>query len=249
MQQKLVWVSVHDYLSAKISAEAGADTLLVGDSLGMTVYGFDSTKQVTLEMMLRHAEAIQRAVPGDSPNIVVDLPFGTYDSTDSALQSAKQFRNLGINHLKIEGGNEVLLEVIALVKNDFQITGHLGLLPQTAKKYSVAATSRPEQEQLLSDAKKLEKAGIAFLVLECVFAESAQKIADELTIPVIGIGAGAKVDGQVLVYSDLIGRTPRSFSPRFIRRFGDAQAAETASIEAFCTAVRSNDFPHSSEAY
>lgn len=246
---KFVWVSAHDFTSAQICAEASVDAVLIGDSLGMTVYGFDSTHHVTMEMMLAHAAAVKRAIPGDSPRIIVDMPFATYDDSAAALANADRFRALGIKHLKLEGGRSILPQVEALLKEGFRITGHLGMLPQHTTKFSVAARSASEQERLLMDARMLENAGIDFLVLECVPADFAAQVAEALTIPVIGIGAGKQVDGQVLVYADLIGRTDPAFAPRFLRHFGAARESEEHAVAEFCRAVRSGEYPDMTESY
>lgn len=244
---KLVWVSVHDYLAAKISAEAGADTLLVGDSLGMAVYGFDSTHQVTMRMMLDHAAAVRRAAP--AMDIVVDMPIGTYDTVETALQNAVRFREIGIVHLKLEGGKKILDQVKILLKNGFRVTGHLGMLPQSITTFKVAATTEEAQKTVLKDAQALEQAGITNLVLECVPAAFAAEVAEALKNPVIGIGAGDGVDGQVLVYTDLIGRMPPEFQPKFLRRFGNAFADESAAVTAFAAAVKKREFPDVNESY
>lgn len=244
---KLVWISVHDFLSAKICVAAGVDNLMVGDSLGMSVYGFDSTHQVTMRMMLDHAAAVRRAAP--AMDIVVDMPIGTYDTVETALQNAVRFREIGIVHLKLEGGKKILDQVKILLKNGFRVTGHLGMLPQSITAFKVSATTEEEQKTLLKDAKVLEQTGITNLVLECVPAAFASQIADTLNIPVIGIGAGSGVDGQVLVYADLIGRASADFSPKFLRRFGYAAESEAAAIADFCVAVRKGEYPDESESY
>ena len=246
---KQVWVSVHDYLGAQIAVEAGVDALLVGDSLGMTVYGYASTRQVTLETMLRHAEAVRRGAGDSALPIVADLPFGTYQNAKAALKSAAAFAEVGITTLKLEGGTAILPQVEALIANGYQVVGHLGVLPQTAETYRVVGKTEAEVEQLLRDAQALEQAGIETLVLECVPAVVGAQVADRLAIPVIGIGAGADVDGQVLVYADIIGRMPAGFRPRFVRCFGEAHQREGSALADYLQAVRSGRFPGAGERY
>ncbi len=247
--KKLVWVSVHDFLSAQICAAAGVDTVLVGDSLGMTVYGFDSTHHVTIEMMLAHAAAVRRAIPDNIPAVVADLPIDTYSTPQLALQNARRFREIGITHLKLEGGAEIFTQVEALIAEGIKITGHLGMLPQTTDLFALAATSQSAQKALLAEAHNLQNLGISNLVLECVPAAFAAAVTQSLSIPVIGIGAGTQVSGQVLVYADIIGRTAGAFSPRFLRRFGNAHDSEQAAITDFVQAVQSGEYPQSSESY
>lgn len=244
----LVWISAHDYLSAKISAENGADALLVGDSLGMTVYGLSSTREVTIEMMLRHTESVLRAVPKNFP-VVVDIPLVALKTPQTLLNFANAMQNIGCHHLKMEGGQEVFLYGKMLMQAGIQITGHLGLLPQTAEHFAVAGKDETTAQKILDDACGLEKRGVKNIVLECVPSELAKKVTDSLIIPTIGIGAGSDVSGQILVYADIIGRTPDEFSPKFLRRFGDAHSQESAAIQKFAASVRRGEFPSVDDSY
>jgi 3-methyl-2-oxobutanoate hydroxymethyltransferase len=246
--QPLVWVSVSDYLSAKICAENGVDALLVGDSLGMTVYGFSSTRMVTCDMMIRHTEAVMRAVPNDFP-VVADIPLVALGSERALLAFAQDMKRIGCRRLKIEGGCEVFSFVELLVDHGIEVAGHLGLLPQTAEGFLVVGKITEDARKMTEDALGLQKRGVANIVLECVPAKLAKEISGVLDIPTIGIGAGDGVSSQILVYADIIGRTERGFSPRFLRRFGDAANYESFAIRKFAASVRRGEFPTLDESY
>jgi 3-methyl-2-oxobutanoate hydroxymethyltransferase len=245
---KYIWISAHDYFSAQIAVEGGVDVILVGDALGMTIYGFPDTKSVTMEMMLRHAEAVLRGTPKGFP-IVVDLPYKTYETPEEALENAQKLRNIGIQHIKLEGGEEIFPQIDALLREGFEVTGHLGLLPQTAESYRVVGKEKFFADKILSDAKEMQRKGVKNIVLECVPHSLAKSLADTSSIPIIGIGAGKYTHGQVLVFSDLIGRTSQKFSPKFLRQFGNSWEMEILAVQKFVHAGKSGDFPNASEWY
>lgn len=244
--KRLSWVSVADFLSAQRSIAAGADVLLVGDSLGMTVYGFLDTKSVTMEMMLAHTEAVCRAVNGKIP-VVADMPIGTYETPGQALKNARQFLRVGAHSVKLEGA--VFPQIEYLQKEGIGVVGHLGLLPQQAETFSVAGKTLEESMRIQRESKILEDLGVSEIILECVPESLGKAITDKLSIPVIGIGAGRFVDGQVLVYSDLTGRSDAYFRPKFLRRFGDVASEEERSISAFVKSVQDGLFPAEGEKY
>ncbi len=198
--------------------------------------------------MLRHSEAVLRATPTGFV-VIADMPYGTYDTPEKALQSALQFRNIGINILKLEGGEEIFPQIEILIKNKFKITGHIGLLPQTAKKFTLVGRDEKEKDKLQTDAIGLQKRGVQNIVLECIPATTAKKLQNSLDISCIGIGAGADIDGQILVYSDLVGRTNPKFSPKFLKRFGETYTAELTAIQKFTSSVRKGEFPSVNQSY
>ncbi len=246
--KKQVWVSVHDYTSAKICINAGVDSLLVGDSLGNTVYGFASPKQVTMEMMLAHAEAVQRAVDGAVP-MVVDMPYGSYKNPIEAVCNAERFAGVGIQTLKMEGGVEILPQIDLLIEKGFDVVGHLGFLPQTAERFIAVKTNTAEAEKLVDDFAELTKHKLKAIVFECIEKRLVDSLVSKTNIPIIGIGAGDSVDGQVLVYNDIIGRTDPNFNPVFLRRFGNSFMSEETAIAGYVKAVRFGDFPIRAQGY
>lgn len=243
-----VWLSVHDYSSAKVAVAAGVDALLVGDSLAMTVYGMKSTKKATMKMMLQHTEAVLRAVPKKFP-VVADMPIGSYQTTKNTLKNARAFEKIGTKKIKLEGGKEIAEQIQILIQNGFEITGHLGLLPQTAEKMSVVGKKKEDGQKIIDDAALLEKLGVKNIVLECIPAALAKKITNAISIPTIGIGAGNETNGQILVFHDVVGRSDKDFSPTFLRRFGNVFEVEKAAVEDFVDAVKKKDFPNTNEQY
>lgn len=245
---KQVWISTYDYQSAQICAESNVvDSILVGDSLAMVLYGLESTCEATMEMMLRHTEAVKKGA-GDIP-VIADMPYKTYQTAELALLNAKKFREAHVSHVKLEGGKEVAPQIEMLLKNNFQVTGHLGLLPQTAKNFSLAGNTPETAEKIFQDSIFLEKLGISSLVLECIPESLGKKITEKLKIPVIGIGAGKYADGQILVLSDLVGRTAFQKKPKFLRTFGNIRKQEISSIQKFSASVRSGEYPNQNEGY
>lgn len=249
--EKIAMLTAYDYTTAKIVDAAGIDVILVGDSASNVMAGHETTLPITLDQMIYHASSVVRAV--DRALIVVDLPFGSYQgNSKEALNSAiRIMKESGAHAVKLEGGSEVKESVERILTAGIPVMGHLGLTPQSIYKfgtYNVRAKEEEEAKRLIADAHVLEKAGCFAIVLEKVPAKLATKVASELEIPVIGIGAGGGVDGQVLVYHDLVGLT-KEFSPRFLRRYANlADEIETA-VGNYISDVKKKDFPNESEQY
>lgn len=241
--RSLVALTCYDASFARILVEAGVDILLVGDSVGMTVQGFDSTLPVTLADMRYHTAAVARGAAGKAL-ILADLPFGSYQqSPQQAFAAAAELLSVGANMVKLEGGAVMVETVRFLTTRGVPVCAHLGLLPQSvnATAYRAQAKDDASAAQLLADARALQEAGAALLVLESIPAALAAEVTRTLTIPTIGIGAGPDCSGQVLVLNDLLGLTPKPprFSKNFMPESGDIQAA----IAAYVRAVREGNFP------
>ena len=254
MKQKGVKISMltaYDYSMAKIIDDAGIDIILVGDSASNVMAGHETTLPITLDQMIYHASSVIRAV--NRSFVVVDLPFGSYqgDSKQALSSSIRIMKESGAHGVKLEGGQEVGESVKRILTAGVPVMGHLGLTPQSIYKfgtYTVRAKEEEEANRLIEDAKYLESLGCFALVLEKIPADLAKKVADELTIPVIGIGAGNGVDGQVLVTHDLLGIT-KEFKPRFLRRYEDLYGKMKDAFESYIRDVKSGDFPNQQEQY
>ena len=249
--EKIAMITAYDYTSAKIVDAAGIDVILVGDSASNVMAGHETTLPITLDQMIYHASSVVRAV--DRALIVVDLPFGSYQgNSKEALNSAiRIMKESGAHAVKLEGGSEVKESIARILTAGIPVMGHLGLTPQSIYKfgtYNVRAKEDEEAKRLIADAHILEGAGCVAIVLEKVPATLAATVAAELEIPVIGIGAGAGVDGQVLVYHDLIGLTTE-FSPRFLRRYANLAEDIKNAVGNYIADVKSKDFPNESEQY
>ena len=249
--EKISMLTGYDYTMAKIIDGAGIDVILVGDSASNVMAGHETTLPITLDQMIYHASSVIRAI--DRALVVVDLPFGSYQSDPKeALRSAiRIMKESGAHAVKMEGGKEIKESIKRILNAGIPVMGHLGLTPQSIYKfgtYTVRAKEEAEAEQLKEDAKMLERIGCFALVLEKVPAKLAKEVADSLTIPVIGIGAGNGVDGQVLVTHDMLGMT-HEFNPRFLRRYLDLHTEMTKAFEAYVKDVKSKDFPSEEEQY
>ncbi|WGH74838.1 3-methyl-2-oxobutanoate hydroxymethyltransferase [Tenacibaculum tangerinum] len=249
--EKISMLTAYDYTMAKIVDGAGIDVILVGDSASNVMAGHETTLPITLDQMIYHASSVVRGI--DRCLVVVDLPFGSYQSDPKeALRSAiRIMKESGGHSIKLEGGKEVKDSIKRILNAGIPVMGHLGLTPQSIYKfgtYTVRAKEEEEAEKLMQDALMLERLGCFAIVLEKVPAKLAQKVAEALTIPVIGIGAGAGVDGQVLVTHDMLGMT-HEFNPRFLRRYLDLHAEMTNAFEQYITDVKSQDFPNKDEQY
>ncbi len=249
--EKISMLTAYDYTMAKIVDGAGIDVILVGDSASNVMAGHETTLPITLDQMIYHASSVVRGV--DRCLVVVDLPFGSYQSDPKeALRSAiRIMKESGAHSIKLEGGKEVKDSIKRILNAGIPVMGHLGLTPQSIYKfgtYTVRAKEEAEAEKLIQDALMLEKVGCFAIVLEKVPAKLAQKVAEALTIPVIGIGAGGDVDGQVLVMHDMLGMT-HEFNPRFLRRYLDLHTEMTNAFEQYITDVKSQDFPNENEQY
>ncbi len=249
-QKKIAMLTAYDYSMAKILDSTGIDIILVGDSASNVMAGFDSTLPITLENMIYHAASVVRAVQRSL--VVVDLPFGTYQSNSKlALSSAIQImKETGAGAIKVEGGEEVQDSIKRVLTAGIPVMGHLGLTPQSIHKfgtYVVRAREEEEAAKLVSDAHLLEELGCFAIVLEKVPASLATQIAQEVKIPIIGIGAG-NVDGQVLVLHDMLGIT-QEFSPRFLRRYASLDEVISGAVMNYIDDVKSGDFPNEKEQY
>lgn len=249
--EKISMLTAYDYSYAKIVDDAGIDVILVGDSASNVMAGHDSTLPITLEHMIYHAQSVIRAV--DRALVVVDLPFGSYQGNSSeALRSAiRIMKESGAHSVKVEGGSEIIESVKRIISAGIPVMGHLGLTPQSIYKfgtYTVRAKEEEEAEKLKADALLLEEAGCFSIVLEKIPAKLATEVAKSVNIPVIGIGAGSGVDGQVLVLHDLLGVT-KEFSPRFLRRYLDLYTEMKNAVGQYIEDVKSVDFPNENEQY
>jgi 3-methyl-2-oxobutanoate hydroxymethyltransferase len=250
-REKISMLTAYDYTMAKIVDGAGIDVILVGDSASNVMAGHETTLPITLDQMIYHASAVVRAI--DRCLVVVDLPFGSYQSDPKeALRSAiRIMKESGGHSIKLEGGKEVKESIKRILNAGIPVMGHLGLTPQSIYKfgtYTVRAKEEEEAEKLMEEALMLERIGCFALVLEKVPAKLAKKVADALTIPVIGIGAGNGVDGQVLVTHDMIGMT-HEFHPRFLRRYLDLYNEMTGAFQTYSEDVKRGDFPNDKEQY
>ncbi|CAA0197342.1 3-methyl-2-oxobutanoate hydroxymethyltransferase [Tenacibaculum maritimum] len=250
-KEKISMLTAYDYTMAKIVDGAGIDVILVGDSASNVMAGHETTLPITLDQMIYHASSVIRAI--DRSLVIVDLPFGSYQGNSrNALDSAiRIMKESGGHAVKLEGGSEISESISRILTAGIPVMGHLGLTPQSIYKfgtYTVRAKEEEEASKLLEDAKLLEQLGCFALVLEKVPAKLAQKVAESLTIPVIGIGAGSGVDGQVLVTHDMLGMT-HEFNPRFLRRYLDLYAEMTEAFKNYISDVKSKDFPNEKEQY
>ena len=249
--EKISMLTAYDYTLAKIIDGAGIDVILVGDSASNVMAGHETTLPITLDQMIYHASSVVRGI--DRALVVVDMPFGSYQGNSlEALSSAiKIMKESGGHSVKLEGGSEIIESIERILTAGIPVIGHLGLTPQSIYKfgtYTVRAKEEVEAEKLLADAKLLEEAGCFAIVLEKVPAQLAQKVAESISIPVIGIGAGAGVDGQVLVLHDMLGMT-HEFNPRFLRRYLNLADDITGAVQSYVQDVKSADFPNEKEQY
>lgn len=249
--EKISMLTAYDYTMAKIIDHAGIDVILVGDSASNVMAGHETTLPITLDQMIYHAASVVRAI--SRALVVVDLPFGTYQSDPrEALRSAiRIMKESGGHAVKMEGGKEIKESIKRILNAGIPVMGHLGLTPQSIYKfgtYTVRAKEEAEAEQLKSDALMLERAGCFAIVLEKIPAKLAQGVAESVQIPIIGIGAGNGVDGQVLVTHDMLGMT-HEFSPRFLRRYLDLYHEMTQAFKQYSADVKNLDFPNDGEKY
>ncbi|MGA9271812.1 MAG: 3-methyl-2-oxobutanoate hydroxymethyltransferase [Lutimonas sp.] len=249
--EKIAMLTAYDYTMAKIIDHAGIDIILVGDSASNVMAGHETTLPITLDQMIYHASSVIRAI--ERCLVVVDLPFGTYQGNSrQALDSAiRIMKESGGHSVKLEGGEEIAESVTRILSAGIPVMGHLGLTPQSIYKfgtYTVRAKEEEEAVKLKSDAKLLEELGCFAIVLEKVPSTLAREVAESISIPVIGIGAGDGVDGQVLVTHDMLGMT-HEFSPRFLRRYLDLYIEMGDACRRYISDVKSKDFPNEEEQY
>lgn len=249
--EKLVMLTAYDYPSAKLAEAAGVEMILVGDSLGNVILGYDSTIAVTVEDMIHHGKAVRRGAPATF--VIIDMPFASYHgSFDRTLEAAARlFQEAGADAIKLEGAGEILSTIRRLTDAGMPCVAHLGLTPQSVgvlEGFKVQGKSLEAAERLIADSLAAEEAGAKLLVLEAVPRQLAERVAELLTIPVIGIGAGAEVDGQVLVYHDIlqygVGRLPK-----FVKPYTDWNTSGTEAIAAYVSEVKSGAFPTTAHTF
>lgn len=249
--EKIVMLTAYDYPSAKQAEMGGVDLILVGDSLGMVVLGYDSTVPVTVNDMVHHAKAVRRGAL--ETFIVVDMPFLSYHLSmkDTLINAGRIVQETGANAVKLEGSDDVLEKIEVLTKSGIPVMAHLGLTPQMVGVlggYKVQGKDATAAKKLIDDAKKCEEAGAFAIVLECIPKQLAAEITKSLSIPVVGIGAGVDVDGQVLVYHDIltygIGRVPK-----FVKQYTDLTTPILEAISAYSDEVRSKEFPKDQHSF
>ncbi|MDY0227858.1 MAG: 3-methyl-2-oxobutanoate hydroxymethyltransferase [Desulfomicrobium apsheronum] len=249
--EKIVMLTAYDYPSGRLAEEAGIDVVLVGDSLGMVVLGYDSTVPVTMADMIHHTRAARRGAKDTF--MLTDMPYLTYQiSTAQAMENAARLvQEGGCEGIKIEGGEEIAPQVRALVNAGIPVCGHIGLTPQSATAlsgYKVQGRTAEAAKKLLHDAMALEAAGAFMIVLECIPAQVAELISKRLSIPTIGIGGGAACDGQVLVFHDTLGLFER-FVPKFVKQFETLGAKAKDALGAYAAEVRSGVFPDDAHSF
>jgi 3-methyl-2-oxobutanoate hydroxymethyltransferase len=250
--EKLVCLTAYDYPTARIVDEAGTDLVLVGDSLGNVVLGYDSTVPVTLEEMLHHTRAVRRGV--ERALLVADMPYGTYHTgTDDAVRAALRLvKEGGAEAVKLEGGRNRVEVIRRLVAEEIPVMGHIGLTPQSLNKlgsYRLQAKTADAARALVEDALMLQEAGVFAVVLEVVPREIAREVTAALDVPTVGIGAGPDCDAQILVTHDMLGLSFSKTSPRFVRQYADLRAAMGEAIQAYADDVRAGAFPSDQESY
>ncbi|HBV86923.1 MAG TPA: 3-methyl-2-oxobutanoate hydroxymethyltransferase [Desulfosporosinus sp.] len=242
--EKISMLTAYDYPSAQFVEEAGVDIILVGDSLGMVVLGYDSTVPVTMEEILHHTKAVRRGAA--QTFVVADMPFMSYATTDLAIMNAgRLIKEGGADAVKLEGGLDIAPIVQILTRAGIPVVGHIGLTPQTANQlggFKVQGRDLESAKQLIKDAQALEQAGAFLLTLEAIPRQVAKQISTELTIPTIGIGAGADCDGQVLVYHDILGLFKR-FRPKFVKQYAELRSTSVQAIQEYHKEVKDGVFP------
>ena len=249
--EKISMLTAYDYSMATVIDRAGMDIILVGDSASNVMVGNNTTLPMTVDQMIYHGKSVMNGV--EKAMVVVDMPFGSYHASraEAVTNAVKIMRETEADCLKLEGGVEIIESVKAILAAGIPIMGHLGLMPQSINKYGsfgLRAKDDKEALKLIDDAKLLEEVGCCSVVLEKIPAELAAKVTKELTIPTIGIGAGAHVDGQVLVMHDMLGLN-KGFSPKFLRRYANLYDIITEAVQGYINDVKSSDFPSSEESY
>ena len=249
--KKIAMLTAYDYSMTKLLDQAGVDVILVGDSAANVMAGYPTTLPITLDQMIYHGVSVVRGV--NRALVVVDMPFGSYqgDSLEALRSAVRIMKETGADAVKLEGGQEEADSIRNIISAGIPVMGHLGLTPQSINQfgtYAVRATTEKEAEKLMQDALLLEKLGCFSLVLEKIPAELAGEVSRAVSIPVIGIGAGNQVDGQVLVCQDMLGMN-NGFRPRFLRRYADLHTVMTDAISRYVSDVKNLDFPNEKEQY
>ena len=249
--ERISMLTAYDFSFAKIIDEAGIDIILVGDSASNVMAGHETTLPITLDQMIYHASSVVRAV--NRALVIVDLPFGTYqaDSKEALKSAIKIMKESGAHAVKLEGGYQAKESIERIIQAGIPVMGHLGLTPQSIYKfgtYEVRAKDKQEADTLLNDATMLEEIGCFSVLLEKIPNKLSKQVSSKLTVPIIGIGAGSHVDGQVLVLQDMLGMN-KDFSPRFLRRYLDLDSLIGNAIKKYSTDIKSGDFPNEEEQY
>ena len=249
--EKISMLTAYDFSFAKIIDEAGIDIILVGDSASNVMAGHETTLPITLDQMIYHASSVVRAV--NRALVIVDLPFGTYqaDSKEALKSAIKIMKESGAHAVKLEGGYQAKESIERIIQAGIPVMGHLGLTPQSIYKfgtYEVRAKDKHEADTLLNDALMLEEIGCFSVLLEKIPNTLSKEVSSKLTVPIIGIGAGSHVDGQVLVLQDMLGMN-KDFSPRFLRRYLDLDSLIGNAVKKYSTDIKSGDFPNEEEQY
>ncbi len=242
---KIAMLTAYDYSTAAIINAAGIETILVGDSLGMTMLGYDDTLPVTMEDMIHHTKAVSKGAP--DAFVIADMPFMSYQGSvyDAVMNAGRLVKEGGAQAVKIEGGVEISEEISAIVRASIPVCAHIGMTPQSVNAmggFKVQGKNVQKARQIIEDAKAVEKAGAFMVVLECVPAALSALITSQLSIPTIGIGAGAGCDGQVLVYQDMLNLFP-GHQAKFVKHFGEVGKAMTDAFKAYSDEVKSGAFP------
>ena len=249
--EKISMLTAYDFSFAKIIDEAGIDIILVGDSASNVMAGHETTLPITLDQMIYHASSVVRAV--NRALVIVDLPFGTYqaDSKEALKSAIRIMKESGAHAVKLEGGYQAKESIERIIQAGIPVMGHLGLTPQSIYKfgtYEVRAKDKQEADTLLNDALMLEEIGCFSVLLEKIPNTLSKEVSSKLTVPIIGIGAGSHVDGQVLVLQDMLGMN-KDFSPRFLRRYLDLNSLVGNAVKKYSTDIKSGDFPNEEEQY
>ena len=247
--EKITCLTAYDASMAKLLDQSGIDAILIGDSLGMVIQGRENTRSVSIDDMIYHTSIVSSSC--NDALIIADMPFASYDNPKDALNNARALIDVGARMVKIEGGSEHSEVIKTLISNNINICGHLGLQPQmviNSDEYRVQGRDENSAKKIIKNAVLLESLGVSALVLECIPSDLAQTVTEKLTIPTIGIGAGADCDGQVLVSFDMLGITSGK-QPRFVRNFLNNQNTISDAIEAFVMEVKAGTFPNQSESY
>ena len=250
-KEQVVWVTAYDFITAQLAEKAGMDMILVGDSLGMCIYGYDGTIPVTMDQCIYHCEAVRRAAANTF--IIGDMPFVSYQiSAEEAVVNAVRFhKEANVDAVKLEGGNQVVDVIRKIADSGMLVMGHVGLTPQSSNAlggFKAQGRTAETAMTLIDDARSIYEAGAFSILVEAVPPEVTKIICDELPIPIYSIGAGIHADGQVMIVSDIVGHF-QAFTPKFVKRYGDVAGEITRSFEAYAKDVREGDFPADEHAY
>ena len=248
---KISMLTAYDYSTARLIDESGINAILVGDSLGNVMLGYENTLAVTMEDMIHHGAAVARGAK--NAMVVIDMPFMSYQTSvyDAVVNAGRLVKEANANAVKLEGGLEICPQITAIVNAGIPVMAHLGLTPQSINAFGgfkVQGKTTEKAQKLLDDARAVEKAGAFALVLECIPARLAKKITDELTIPTIGIGAGSDCDGQVLVYQDMLGMFS-DFTPKFVKKYAAVGEAMREAFKAYHEDINNGSFPCEEHTY